>query len=154
MQNCNARLCCLLVLAAIPAIAGCGERQVEAGVTPDQTIEALNTALSESDWESLYDLAPPSERRITERLLAERSGMEGKDCREVFAEVMQKRGLGTRVPSCSSGCSFKRAEIEGVRCLATCEGEGCERRLVLSRERCGWYVSGLLSPLRPVASGK
>ena len=154
MRNCNARLCFVLVLTAIPAFAGCGEQRIEAGATPDQTISALNIALSQHDWDSLYDLAPPSERSIMEKLLAERAGLEGKGCREIFAELMQERRARAHERRCDDGCTFERSEIEGVSCRAKCRGEGCEKKLMLRREQCGWYVSGLLSPLRPVAMGK
>jgi hypothetical protein len=173
MRNCNTGICFVLVLTAIPLLTGCSEQPVEAGATPDQTITALTTALSQQDWDSLYDLAPPSERRIMEsiwekrrcdleadleslarELGTDRAEVEEKDCRQIFAVLMQKRRERELERRCETGCRFERSEIQGISCRAKCRGDGCEKKLVLRREQCGWYVSGLLSPLRVVARGR
>jgi hypothetical protein len=165
----------LVALIAIPALVGCSGESVEAGNTPDETLEALSAAIDQKDWNALYELTPPSERteyesawanqeghfpvalkRLAEILESDRAEVAGRNFAEIFHALMEKCSNNELPVLCFlSHAILTPGEVEGVRCRVICSCEKkCKTRLVLRRERGSWYVGGLLTRVQTVALAK
>ena len=142
----------------------------DSGEDQKAAFAAFGRAFRDRDWDSLYDLAAPSERTRAELYWdAKRTGegagtfllvfsepfgldpekVRAMTLREYFhAKMESQAGAGVLVePRFQADAEAVEAEVEGDRCRLTVRGGGREEEVALVREGERWYFPGLFSPL-------
>ncbi len=159
----------VIALALFVSAAGCGEES-EPLSTPRTTFEAMKAATLAEDWDALYELNAPSERKEAEarwdaaraspetmqaalRVFARDTGQQpeviaGMTLRELYVARIAKQAEGSSMLESVRLSEFvaSRSESDGVR-MVTFSHEGGAMELPMKHENGRWYLWKTLTAL-------
>ncbi len=159
----------IFALALVISAAGCGDKG-EPVSTPRTTFEAMKAATLAEDWDALYELNAPSERKEAEaRWDAARASPEtmqaalrvfardteqqpeviaGMTLRELYVARIAKQAEGSSMLASVRQSQFvaSQSEPDGIR-MVTFTVEGGDMDLPMKRENGRWYLWKTLTAL-------